>query len=97
MKAVFIAFDTAHYEAIRHILDRNSMRGFTYWEEVQGRGSKTGEPHFGNHAWPSTNSSIMTMIEDEKVDKLLDLLRTLDESKPALGLRAFTMNVERTI
>lgn len=97
MKAVFITFDQAHYEAILQILDRNSMRGFTYWENVQGRGSKTGEPHYGSHAWPSTNSSIMTIVEDEKAPKLLELLRTLDKSKEALGLRAFVMNVEDTI
>lgn len=97
MKAVFITFDQAHYEAILQILDRNSMRGFTYWENVQGRGSKTGEPHYGSHAWPSTNSSIMTIVEDEKAPKLLELLRNLDKTKEALGLRAFVMNVEDTI
>lgn len=97
MKAIFISFDTAHYENILQILDRNSQRGFTAWESVQGRGSKTGEPHYGSHAWPSTNSSIMTMVEDSRVDRLLAALRALDESKPALGLRAFVMNVENTI
>ncbi len=97
MKAVFITFDQAHYESILHILDRNGMRGFTYWENVQGRGSKTGEPHYGSHAWPSTNSSIMTIVEDDKAPKLLQLLRNLDKSKEALGLRAFVMNVEDTI
>ena len=97
MKAVFITCDQAHYESILHILDRNGMRGFTYWENVQGRGSKTGEPHYGSHAWPSTNSSIMTIVEDDKAPKLRQLLRNLDKSKEALGLRAFVMNVEDTI
>lgn len=97
MKAVFISFDQAHYDAIMQLLDRNSQRGFTYWENVQGRGSKNGEPHYGSHAWPSTNSSIMAMVEDEKLDRLLDALHALDKSKEALGLRAFVMNVERSI
>lgn len=97
MKALFITFDQAHQEAILQILDRNSQRGFTFWENIQGRGSKTGEPHYGSHAWPSTNSSIMTMVEDEKVERILAALHALDKSKEALGLRAFVMNVEKSI
>ena len=46
MKAIFISFNQAYYEMILSIMDRNNIRGFTYWEEVQGRGSKNGEPHY---------------------------------------------------
>ncbi|MDO5571671.1 MAG: P-II family nitrogen regulator [Bacteroidales bacterium] len=97
MKAIFVAFDQAHYDNIMQVLTRLSQRGFTYWENVQGRGSKNGEPHLGSHAWPSTNSSLMLMVEDEKVDSVLNALQALDKSKEALGLRAFVMNVEKTI
>ena len=45
MKSVFIAFDQAFQERIVEVLDRNNCRGFTRFEQVQGRGSKTGEPH----------------------------------------------------
>ncbi|MCB6516115.1 hypothetical protein LI139_10725, partial [Veillonella atypica] len=48
MKAIFISFNQAYYEAIVSIMDRNNLKGFTYWDVVQGRGSKTGEPHYGN-------------------------------------------------
>ena len=97
MKAVFITFDQAHTEALKIILDRNSVRGYTFWENVQGRGTKTGEPHYGNHAWPGMNSSIMTVLEDNQVPRLLEALKALDKSKEALGLRAFVMNVEESI
>lgn len=53
MKSVLITFDQAYYERIMALLDRLNCRGFTYLEKVQGRGSKTGDPHFGSHAWPS--------------------------------------------
>ena len=53
MKSVLITFDQAYYERIMALLDRLGCRGFTYLEKVQGRGSKTGDPHFGSHAWPS--------------------------------------------
>ncbi len=74
MKSVLITFDQAYYERIMALLDRLSCRGFTYLEKVQGRGSKTGDPHFGSHAWPSMCSAIITVVEDHKVDPLLDTL-----------------------
>ena len=50
MKSVFITFDQAFFERIMALLDRQGCRGFSYWQQVQGRGSKTGEPHYGSHA-----------------------------------------------
>lgn len=97
MKAVFISFNQAYYEMMLGVMDRNNIRGFTYWDTVQGRGSKTGEPHYGSHAWPTLNSAIIIMIEDEKVDHFLDLLHKMDKQTEALGLRAFAWAVEKTI
>ena len=75
----------------------HGCRGFTYLEKVQGRGSKTGDPHFGSHAWPSMCSAILTVVEDNKVDSLLDTLHKMDLQTEQLGLRAFVWNIERTI
>ena len=97
MKAIFISYDLAHHENIIEVLNHNSCRGFTAFGEVQGRGSKTGEPHYGTHAWPSLASAIITMVEDDRVGKVLADLRALDQDKPKLGLRAFTWNIENSI
>lgn len=97
MKAVIITFDQAHYHNILVILDKLSCRGFSYWPEVQGRGSKSGEPHYGSHAWPSMNSAIMTVVSDEKVKPLMAELRQLDSDRPMLGLRAFALPVEESM
>lgn len=97
MKAVFIAYDQAHHEKIIEILDRNNCRGFTSFGNVQGRGTKNGEPHYGTHAWPSLASAIITMVEDQRVDLLLARLKELDEYRPKLGLRAFVWDVEKSI
>ena len=97
MKAIFISFNQAYYDMIITTMDRNNLRGFTYWDEVRGRGSKTGEPHYGSHAWPTMNSAILTMVEDDKVDNFLALLHKMDEETESLGLRAFTWNIEKTI
>lgn len=97
MKSVFIAFDQAFYEHIIAVLDRLNCRGFSYFEQVQGRGSKTGIPHYGSHAWPAMCSAIITIVEDSRVDPLLEALHALDHEKEMLGLRAFVWNIEKTI
>jgi nitrogen regulatory protein PII len=97
MKSIFIAFDQAYYEQVLSILRGNNIRGFTSWEEVHGRGSKTGDPHLGTHAWPSLNTSIMTIVEDEKVDNVLEDLKALDATSELMGLRAFVWNIEKMI
>ena len=71
MKSVFITFDQAFYERILALLDRQNCRGFSYWQQLQGRGSVKGEPHYGSHAWPSMCSAIMTVVDDTKVEPFL--------------------------
>ncbi|MBQ7211044.1 MAG: hypothetical protein IJS19_00005, partial [Muribaculaceae bacterium] len=62
-----------------------------------GRGSKTGEPHYGSHAWPSMASAIITVVDDARVGIILDKLKEMDEARPKLGLRAFVWNVEQSL
>lgn len=95
MKGVFIAFDQAHRDAVIEVLDHLNCRGFSLLEQMQGRGSKTGEPHYGSHAWPSMNSGIITMVDDKAVEPLLKALKEIDENAEMLGLRAFVWNVEQ--
>lgn len=97
MKSVFITFDQAHYEKILATLDRLNCRGFSYFQQVQGRGSNTGEPHYGSHAWPSMCSAIITIVPDERVKPLLDRLHEMDLETERLGLRAFVWNIEQSI
>ena len=79
------------------LLDRHNCRGFSYWQQVQGRGSVKGEPHYGSHAWPSMCSAIIAVVDAAKVAPLLDALHALDVETPQLGLRAFVWNIEQTI
>ena len=97
MKSVLITFDQAHYERIIATLDRLNCRGFTYWVQVKGRGSKTGDPHFGSHAWPSMSSAILAVVEDNQVEPLLKVLKRIDDAYQLLGLRAFVSNIEQFI
>lgn len=97
MKAVFISFNQALREDIILIFDELRISGFSFWEETQGRGSNTGQSHFGTHAWPTLNSSMLTMVPAEKTEELLALLRSLDQRNELLGLRAFVWNIEAAI
>ncbi|MCH5176468.1 MAG: hypothetical protein J1F25_00495 [Prevotellaceae bacterium] len=97
MKSIFIAFDQAQSENVLAVLSRSNARGFTMWEQVQGCGSKTGDPHFGSHAWPTMNSAVITVVDDSQVEPILARLRQADEDNPMLGIRAFVWNVEAAI
>lgn len=97
MKSILITFDQAYYERIVDMLEKNNCRGFTAWNEVAGRGSVNGEPHYGSHAWPSMASAILTVVDDSRVDSVLDKLHAMDVETPKLGLRAFVWNIEKSI
>lgn len=97
MKAVFIPYNQAHKERLVEILERMSIRGFTMWEQVQGRGSVNGEPHYGDHAWPTMNSSILAVVPDEKVANLLKRIKALDQEVERLGLHAYVWNIEQSV
>lgn len=92
-----ITFNQALREAIIEIFDDMEIRGYTFWDNVQGRGSVDGEPHYGSHAWPTLNSAILTISEAKKVPELLDRLSALNKQSEMQGLRAFVWNVDQSI
>jgi nitrogen regulatory protein PII len=97
MKAILITFDQAHYDNIIESLERLNCRGFTAWPLVQGRGSHNGEPHYGSHAWPSLASAIITVVDDDRADAVMQRLAALNDDRPKLGLRAFLWTVDQTL
>lgn len=97
LKSVFIAYNQAYHNLILRILDKQSLRGYTSWNHIQGRGTSEGEPHLGSHAWPAMNNAMLVVVPEDRLEKLLSALRTLDEKTPEQGLRAFVWSVEQTI
>ncbi|MBQ2703030.1 MAG: hypothetical protein IJF63_04130 [Alistipes sp.] len=97
MKAIFLACNQALYDEVQHEMARLCVRGYTSWEEVKGCGMATGEPHLGDAVWPTLNSAIISITEDDKADALLAAVRKIDEENPKLGLRAFWWSVGGTI
>ncbi len=97
MKAVFITYNQAYNEEIIEVLEQNGQRGYTRWEDVEGKGSFNGFPRLGNHAWPELNHALLVMMKDEKVAPVLEELKKRDELAPELGLRAFVWSIESFI
>lgn len=97
LKGIFISFNQAYYEHILEVFDRLLIRGFTSWEQVQGRGTHSGSPHYGDHTWPVLNSAFFLVLPRERADQLLDALQALDARTPEQGLRAFEWDITRTI
>ena len=97
MKSVFISHNQALTEKVTGVLDKLTIRGYTLWTEVKGRGSVKGEPHLGNHTWPALNNVILTVVEDEKSVRLLEELKKVNREAEDQGLRAFVWDVVETI
>ena len=97
MKSVFIVFNQSNTERVEYILDVLKIKGFTMFEEVQGRGSDKGEPRRGTHTWPELNSAMMVVVEDDRVDELLLTIKKLDKRNESVGVHAFVWNIEKSI
>ena len=97
MTGIFIAYNQAYYMEIVDLLEKNYSKGFTRWNEISGRGSRGSEPHMGSHTWPTFNDAILTFVEDEFVDNILNDLNQLDNKTEELGLRAFSWKIDKNI
>jgi len=94
MKAIFVAYNQAYNQEIVDLLEKMGQRGYTVWSEIGGRGSVDGEPHLGNHAWPTQNHALLTVMEDSLAARVMEALRETDKANEQLGLRAYVLPVE---
>jgi len=92
-----IIFNQANTERVEYMFDRLNIRGYTWFNDVKGRGSETGEPRMGTHTWPEMNSAALTIINDDKVDELLEKVKKLDKINEEVGVRAFVWDIEKTV
>ena len=97
MQAVMIIFNQANTARVEYMLDVLDIKGFTFFEQVQGRGTNGGEPRRGTHAWPEMNSAVLTVVEDSQVETLLESVRKLDLRNPEIGVKAFTWKIGQMV
>lgn len=94
MKALFISYNQAYHEEILDLMNQAHLKGYTNWEVVRGRGSVDGEPHLGDHAWPTLNAALLIFGQDDRVAVLKKSLKVLDKTNPAMGLHAFSWDAD---
>ncbi len=92
-----IVYNQANTERVEFLLDELGVRGFTFFENVQGRGSVCGEPRRGTHAWPEMNSAMLCVVEEEKVEPLLEGVQKLDLRNKEVGVKAFVWAIEQMV
>ena len=92
-----IVFNQANTERVEFLLDELGVRGFTFIEEVQGRGTVNGDPRRGTHAWPELNSAMLCIVDEQKVEPLLEAVRKLDLRNKEVGVKAFVWVVEKMV
>ena len=92
-----IIYNQAHTERVEYMLDKLGIKGYSLWENVQGRGSSTGVPHLATHAWPEINKSLLTIVDDDKVDPVLEIIKKIDSINEEVGIRAFVWDVLKTV
>ena len=93
MKAFFLSYNQALTDRVNKMLDDHGVRGCTRSARTEGRGTYDGEPHYGTHAWPSMNTSILAIVEDEKVETLLEAVREIASTTKMQGSRAFVWDI----
>jgi len=94
MKAVMIIFNQALSVEVIHLLDDLGIRGFTKFNDLQGRGTDTGDPRMGTHTWPALNNAVICFVPAPKASDLLGELKKLNESGKDQGLTAFSWDAE---
>jgi nitrogen regulatory protein PII len=97
MKAIMIIYNQAHTERVEYMLEKLGISGYSLWENVQGKGSETGVPHLGTHAWPEINKSLLTIIDDDLVDRVLELVKKIDSINEEVGIRAFVWDILKMV
>lgn len=97
LKSVMIVYNQANTERVEFLLDELGVRGFTFFENVQGRGTVNGDPRRGSHAWPEMNSAMLCVVEEEKVEPLLEGVQKLDLRNKEVGVKAFVWAIEQMV
>lgn len=94
MKMVMICYNEAFDEEIIEILEQTKVLGYTKWTKVLGKG-QTSEPHLLSHVWPKANNVIMTAVEEQIADSVLEKVKLLKWKIGTEGLKAFMWQIDQ--
>lgn len=93
MKMLMILCPSDRLEAVQKLVDEHQVHGYSEIAEVRGAG--VSGKHMGTRAWPGTSSLVFSVVDDPKVDDLMEAIRALAaRCSPDEGLRAFVLPVD---
>ncbi|MFB3820255.1 MAG: PG0541 family transporter-associated protein [Candidatus Methylomirabilales bacterium] len=97
MKLVLLVFNFIYDDAIRAMIERLKIPGFTEVPRVFGTG-ESGK-RFGTHAFPGHDTLLFTVLPAEQVPPLLDEIRQFKagleyRSRRHAGIKAYVLGVE---
>ncbi|MBP8975187.1 MAG: hypothetical protein KBG83_00575 [Bacteroidetes bacterium] len=97
MKAVMIVYNHGITEEVDDALEELHIRGYTRFLNVHGQGSEKGEPHTGDHIWPSVNAVVITVVQDKMVEPLLEKVKEINSEAEEQGIHAFVWTIEKMV
>lgn len=94
MKAIFLVHNIGITDELEQLLKKVGIESYTRWERVQGVGKSSG-PHLGTHIWPSINSALFVVTDDEKARVFMESVRQLraDSLFSKEGVKAFCWDI----
>jgi hypothetical protein len=100
MKLVLIVFNFIYDDAVRAIIERLKLPGFTEVPRVYGTG-ESGK-RFGTHAFPGHDTMLLTVLSAEMVAPLMSQIAQFktgltDRAKRHGGIKAFVLPIEQMI
>ncbi len=96
MKFVHISVAFEYMEYLEELLDSHDVRNYVRYPRVHGRDPRG--KHFGSQVFPGNFTVIQALVEDDRVDALLDELRAFRDAREAhLGTEAVVLPIEQRL
>ncbi|MDY6853732.1 MAG: transcriptional regulator [Thermodesulfobacteriota bacterium] len=96
MKMLFIIYDVEFDEDVMETLTTCSIKGYTKWDRVLGKGDKS-NPKLDDAVWPGYNCSVAVAVEDCIEDETIKALTGLSDRLGGKGFKAFELPILRVI
>lgn len=93
MKAVLIIHNAAIDGEVNEALQEVGITCYSKFKDVLGKGQLS-DPHLNTEVWPGINHGTLLVVEQEKVEKIMNRIRRLRKNLGSEGIKAFTWQID---
>ncbi|NUM37124.1 MAG: hypothetical protein HUU50_21485 [Candidatus Brocadiae bacterium] len=93
MKMIFLSYNVCLHEEVLEKLNQIGVDGYTCFAKVLGKGKSSGY-HLDNTIWPGVNSALLIAVEEEKAQKVFQIVQDFRKSSSLQGIKAFMWSLE---